>query len=68
MHRPTEWKRAERIEEKEDKKKTWFKKGGFDSVLFIPTTPDGKLKKMYEETIRRSGIRMRVVERTGRKL
>ena len=68
MHRPKEWRKAERIEEKEEKKKTWFKRGGFDSVLFIPTTPDGKLKKMYEEVIRRSGIRMRVVERTGRTL
>ena len=68
MHRPKEWKRAERIEEREDKKKTWLKRGGFDSVLFIPTTPNGKLKKMYEEIIRRSGIRMKVVERTGRKL
>ena len=68
IHRPKTWRRAERIEEKEEKKKTWYKRGGFDSVLFIPTTPNGKLKRMYEETIRRSGIRMKVVERTGRTL
>ena len=68
MHRPKTWRRAERIVEKEEKKKTWYKRGGFDSVLFIPTTPNGRLKSMYEGVIRRSGIRMKVVERTGRTL
>ena len=68
MHRPKTWQRTERIIEKEEKKKTWYKQGGFDTVLFIPTTPDGQLKKMYENVIRRSGIRMKVVERTGRTL
>ena len=37
-------------------------------MLFIPTTPEGRLKRMYEDTIRRSGIRLKVVERTGRTL
>ena len=37
-------------------------------MLFIPTTPDGKLKKMYEEVIKRSGVRIKVVERIGRTL
>ena len=68
MHRPKNWRRTERIMEKEEKKKSWYKQGGFDTVLFIPTTPDGKLKGMYEKAIRKSGIRMKVVERTGRTL
>ena len=33
-----------------------------------PNNTRGKLKKIYEEVIRRSGIRIRVVERTGRTL
>ena len=68
MHRPKTWQRTERILEKEEKRKMWYKQGGFDSVLFIPTTPNGKLKRMYEDVIRKSGIRMKVVERTGRTL
>ena len=68
MHRPKTWRRAERMMEKEEKKKTWYKTGGFDSVLFVPTTPERKLKRMYEDAIRRSGIRVKVVERTGRTL
>ena len=68
MHRPKDWRRVERMLEKEEKKKTWYKRGGFDSVLFIPSTPEGKLKRMYEEIIRRSGIRIKVIEKTGRTL
>ena len=68
MHRPKTWRRAERMMEKQEKKKTWYKTGGFDSVLFVASTIDGKLKRMYEDVIRRSGIRIKVVERTGRTL
>ena len=68
INRPKNWRRKERMEDKERKKKDWYRQGGFDSVLFIPTTPAGKLKHMYEEEIRKSGIRIKVVERTGRTL
>ena len=66
IHRPKGWNRSERIEQKQLKKKNWYKQGGFDSVLFIPATPEGKLKRMYERTIQKSGLRIKVVERTGR--
>ena len=68
MHRPKTWQRTERMIEKERKKKTWYQIGGFDSVLFLPATPGGKLKRTYEKDIRRSGIRVKVVEKTGRTL
>ena len=68
IHRPKNWQRAERAEEKERKKRDWYKQGGFDSVLFVPSTPKGKLKHMYEKEIKKSGIRIKVVERTGRTL
>ena len=65
MNRPKEWKRAEREKEKEEKKRQWYKSGGFDSVLFIPSTPDGKLKTLYQREINKSGFRIKVVEKTG---
>ena len=68
MHRPKGWYKAERLEEKERKKTNWYRRGGFDSVLFVPSTKDGKLKQMYQHTIRKSGFRMKVVERSGRTL
>ena len=68
IHRPKEWKKEERRKEKEQKRKDWYKGGGLDSVVFIPTTPSSQLKKMYEREIRHSGLRIKVVERTGRTL
>ena len=68
INRPKDWQRDERIEEKQKKKLTWYKQGGFESVMFVPTTPGAKLRKMYEHAIRKSGIRIKVVERTGRTL
>ena len=68
INRPKNWLRVERIVHKEKKKREWYKQGGFDSVLFVPSTPKGKLKHMYENEIKKSGIRIKVVERTGRTL
>ena len=50
------------------KRKNWYRNGGFDTVLFIPVTPNKVLKRMYENEIKKSGIRIKVVERTGRTL
>ena len=68
LNRPKNWHRVERIKQKEAKRREWYKQGGFDTVLFVPSTPKGKLKHMYENEIKKSGIRMKVVERTGRTL
>ena len=68
IHRPKEWHKAERLEQKEKKKKDWYKQGGFDSIIFVPSTPDGELKRMYHHAIRDSGLRIKVEERTGRTL
>lgn len=68
IHRPRNWRREERRKEKEQKRKDWYRNGGFDTVLFTAMTPDGKLKKMYENEIRRSGLRIKVVERSGKTL
>ena len=68
IHRPRNWRREERRKEKEQKRKDWYRNGGFDTVLFTTMTPDGKLKRMYENEIRKSGLRIKVVERSGKTL
>ena len=68
MHRPKGWRKVERLEEKERKKKTWYTQGGFDSVLFVPATRNSKLKQNYQHVIRKSGFRVKVVERAGKTL
>ena len=67
-NREKNWKRGERIDEKRRKRNEWYKEGGFDSVLFVPMTPDGELRKMYQQEVKKSGIRIKVIERTGRTL
>ena len=68
IHRPKEWRRVEREEEKSRKKKSWYKSGGFDSVLFVPATPESKLKNMYQREIGKSGFRVKVVEKVSTSL
>ena len=68
MNRPKDWMKHERMEEKQRKAKNWYKSNGFDSVVFVPMTPGNKLKHMYENEIKKSGIRIKVIERTGRTL
>ena len=65
INRTKDWRWEERAKEKEEKKTVWYKNGGFDSVLFIPSTPEGKLKSMYQHEIARSGMRIKVIEKTG---
>ena len=65
INRPKEWRRKEREEEKREKKRMWYKNMGFDSVLFVPSTPQGKLKGMYQREISKSGLRIKVIEKTG---
>ena len=66
MYRPKEWNREERLKLKKGKKVNWYKQGGFESVIFVPATPRSALQKSYQEVVRDSGIKIRVVERAGR--
>ena len=68
MYRPKSWKRLERLKQKKEKKKTWYRKGGYDSVVFIPPTPNSHLKRLYEKEIRKTSFKIRVVERAGKSI
>ena len=68
INRPREWMRPERRLESQKKKKNWYKRCGFESVIFVPPTPNGELKKMYQYRIKQSGFMIKVTEKTGTKL
>ena len=68
MYRKKEWKRNERKKLKRDKKGNWYKKGGFETVVFVPCTPRSELRKMYETIIKGTNIKMKVVEKRGQTL
>ena len=66
LYRPREWNQCERVKEKRDKKVDWYKRGGFESVIFIPATPGSYLCKKYQKAVKASGLKIRIVERAGR--
>ena len=65
LHRPREWKKRERERKKRSKAQEWYGKGNYDSVLFIPATPNGELKKTIQQEINKSTLRIKVVEKNG---
>ena len=65
MYRKKSWKMESREKNKRMKKSSWFRKGGYRSVMFIPATPSSGLKKQYEAIIKDSKIPIKVVERSG---
>ena len=65
LYRPKGWNREERVKEMRSKKDDWYKRGGYESVVFVPATPKSALQKIYREALSGSGLRVRVVERAG---
>ena len=68
MYRLRSWNYAKREEKKQEKRANWYRRGGYQSVLFVPATPGSVLKKKCETEIRNSMFKLRVVEKTGRSL
>ena len=68
LYRPYEWNREERDREKREKRLGWYKKGGYDSVIFVPSSPGSELQRRYQQEIDHQGIRIRAVECAGRTL
>ena len=66
LYRPYEWNRQERDEMKREKAVGWYKRGGYESVIFVPSTPESVLQRRYQAEINRHGVKIRVVEKSGR--
>ena len=65
LHRTREWRKNDREKSKILKKKNWFKKGGKESVIFIPATPKGELKKKMQKRVNETDMNIKVIEKTG---
>ena len=68
FYRSKEWKKTERRNEKERKRKSWYKKGGYEAIIFINATPSSELQKRLQSTINKNGAKIKVVERSGLKV
>ena len=65
MYRPREWRWKEREVKKRDSKTMWFRRGGYQSVVFIPATPGSLIKSRFEEEIAHNRYKIRVAELSG---
>ena len=68
MYRQRGWKYEERERSKYNKRRNWYRNGGYQSVVFIPSTPHSMLKKKFDVEIKKSRFSIRVVEKAGRSL
>ena len=56
------------MKEKERKKRTWFKGDGSNAVFFVDATPESVLAERCREEFRKAGLKVKVVERSGRSI
>ena len=68
MYRNKNWMKETRRKDKELKKKNWYTKGNYESVLFIPATPESELKNSMQRAVHETGIRIKIVEKSGVKI
>ena len=66
LYRSKNWNRAERNEETRRKKGSWFKGNGSEAVYFVDATPESQLADLCRKEFERAGLKIKVVERTGR--
>ena len=65
LYRPKEWKKVERRKEKERKKKDWYKRGGYETVIFVPCTHESILLKKLQRDIDKSQLKVKLIEKAG---
>ena len=68
IYRGKFWERRRREQEKIKKKRTWYAKGGYETVLFVDATPNGELAKECQQILKESELKIKTVERAGRSL
>jgi len=69
LYRPKGYEEEVRRKKKNRTKETWYKPN--DTVLFVPPTPNGELRRRMEQVVENGNsneLRIKVVERAGRKI
>lgn len=65
LYRPREWKAYERARERKKRRDNWFRKGGYETVIFVPATPGSQIKRRYMREIKATEFKIKVVEQSG---
>ena len=67
MYRDRNWQEQERREQKGKKKKNWFTRGGFDTVIMVNPTPGGELARQLQQVLNSNPgpVKIKVQEQGG---
>ena len=68
IYRPRGWREGEREEKKRNKIDSWYKTGGYESMMFVPATPGAELRKEIQEEMDKLQMKVKIVEKPGEKL
>eukprot|EP00794_Sanderia_malayensis_P018543 gene18543-20404_t len=68
MYRGKLWQRERREKAKIKKKRTWYEKGGYETVLFVDATPNEELARECQRIVNQSELKIKVIEKAGKSL
>ena len=68
LYRKKAWRRNERRNEKHNRKRNWFRRGGYESIIFVPCTPKAELMKRLRDDIQKTNIKIKLIESSGTNL
>ena len=69
IYRNKIWQQKERKKAKINKRKTWYSNNNkFESVFFVDATPKMKLAKECQSIFKSTGLKIKVVEKSGKSL
>ena len=57
LYRPREWRALEQAQERRKRRDNWFRKGDFDTVIFMPAKPGSQLKRRFMTEIKVTELR-----------
>ncbi|PFX30192.1 Hemicentin-1 [Stylophora pistillata] len=65
LYRPREWRALEPARERKKRRDNWFRKGDYDTVIFVPATTGSQIKRRYMIEIKATEFKIKVVEQSG---
>ena len=70
LYRPRNWQEQLRRGQKSKKKKSWFAKGGYDSVIMVSPTPGSELANRLQQVLNKNPgpVKIKVQEQGGVKI
>ena len=68
MHRSKFWNLGKRKKEKEQKRREWYRKGGYKSTFFVDATPREKLARECQSLFKKCGLPIKVIKKSGKSI